>query len=94
MRVKKLYVAQKYLSWKDFVVPAVAGRWDGSGTLNEPWILEPGDDVWGWLDVFTEQPFGLWAVSLEFCYTLHNHHIQTEITVRAEPYRDRVLRSS
>jgi hypothetical protein len=81
------YTLPYWAIWSTFRAYPATARWTGSGTREDPWMIAPEDDVWGWLtgmvDVHAQRP---WAVSLMFCYTRHEQGgILTAMTVTALP---------
>lgn len=60
-------------------------HWNGHGTLDDPWVITPADDIWGW---FVREPRVHrcpHAVALTLEYNLRDGRVQTTITATAEP---------
>lgn len=49
------YMMPYWVSWVTFRTQSAASHWTGEGTINDPWIIEPADDVWNWF-VWGAQP--------------------------------------
>ena len=42
------YTVPGWLTWTTFRTQPAATHWTGQGTLDDPWIIAPADDIWGW----------------------------------------------
>ncbi len=83
----RTYTTPYWVTWSTFRVRPATAHGTGQGTLEDPWMIAPEDDVWGWLteaiNAHSQRP---WAVSLTFTYTRDSDHgIQTVMTVTAIP---------
>ncbi len=83
----RVYTIQGMVSWTEFRTLPAAASWTGQGTIDDPWVIAPADDVWGWFAACvgpnTRRP---WEVSLEFYYTRSaDAGVQTTMTVTAIP---------
>lgn len=63
-----IYTIRGMAQWADFRDQPAADSWTGQGTITDPWVIAPVDDVWGWFTAcvgpHTQHP---WEVSLEVC---------------------------
>jgi hypothetical protein len=78
------YLIPCWVTWTTFRSQPAATHWTGQGTLDDPWIIAPADDVWSWFVQETPRHLHLHTVSLMFEYTLGEEGLRTTMTVTAE----------
>ena len=79
------YMMPYWVSWVTFRTQSAASHWTGEGTIDDPWIIEPADDVWNWFVWGAQRPLHPQSVSLLFEYREQEGGLLTTMTVTTEP---------
>ena len=79
------YMMPYWVSWATFRTQSAATHWIGEGTIDDPWIIEPADDVWNWFVLEAPPPLHPHAVALLFEYCQLEKGLLTTMTVTTDP---------
>ncbi len=79
------YTVPGWISWKTFQTQPAAALWTGHGTIEDPWIIAPADDIWGWFACETPARRYPHTVAMTLEYTQSHHALMTTVTVTSEP---------
>ena len=79
------YTLPYWVNWRTFRERFRKTDWQGAGTIDDPWIVAPSEDVWEWFIHETPRRRKPQSVSLMFEYCRGATGIISIVTITVEP---------